>query len=126
MKEAKKVKKDLHGLRDAHNERVKEFFSNKGAIDGIAKHIQGQFQITQGLRYAMSAILKKGLITQEEITEFTTSLMEEAKKLQPQGKESETAQEQPESNEAKKPVETSSVQPEGERATEDASGDSDA
>jgi len=123
-KENKKLKKELHGLRDAHNERVKEFIGNKGSIEAISQHIQTQYQITQSLRYAMSTVLDKGLITQEEITAFTTNLMETAKK-QKGTKDGEAPTEQADTDETEKPSEEGSVQPEGSGTPESDSGTSD-
>ncbi len=120
-KENKKLKTDLHGLRDAHNNRVKEFIGNKGAIDAISQHMQQQFSIVQGMRYAMSAMMKKGLISTEEITEFTNDLLDQAEKGNKDGK----AEDKPtEPNETEKQSESGSVQPEGDGASEGSGGTS--
>lgn len=104
-KKYESLKKKHDGLLDAHNNRVKEFIENSGKIEALKAHCAQQVAIVNSMRYAMSAIMKKGLISEDEITAFTTELLEQAK----QGTSNE---EQANTNEAEKPSEESSIQPE--------------
>jgi hypothetical protein len=114
-KENKKLKKELTGLKDAHNKRVQEFIGNQGGIQAISKHLQQQQPIINSLRYAMSVIMDKKIITPDEVDAFVAKLMEE-------GKANAEKLKQAESNEAQKPSEESGVQSEQAGADEGSSG----
>ncbi len=116
-KDLKKTKQSLSGLRDAHNERVKEWIEVQGSLQMIAKQFGDLYGVVQGMRYALSAMVKKGLISHAEITAFTEDLMEQAKKV---ADETDTK-----SNETKESSEEGSIQPEGTGATESGSGSGD-